>query len=58
LDDSESTRAGTSAAASSVRAAGLDSVLDRCVKIEYARLFGGLGWFGVNTKVISSRRPH
>jgi predicted CoA-binding protein len=38
-------------------AAGLDVVMDRCVKIEYARLFGGLGWFGVNTKVISSRRP-
>ena len=36
---------------------GLDVVMDRCVKIEYARLFGGLGWFGVNTKVISSRRP-
>ena len=37
---------------------GLEVVMDRCVKIEYARLFGGLGWFGVNTKVISSRRPH
>ena len=39
------------------RANGLDSVTDRCVKIEHARLFGGLGWFGVNTGVISSRRP-
>jgi hypothetical protein len=39
------------------RAAGLDSVMDRCVKIEYARLFGGLNWVGVNTKVISARRP-
>lgn len=38
-------------------AGGLDVVMDRCMKIEYARLFGGLGWFGVNTKVISSRRP-
>ncbi len=37
--------------------AGLTVVMDRCVKIEYARLFGGLGWFGVNTKVISARRP-
>ncbi len=37
--------------------AGLNVVMDRCVKIEYARLFGGLGWFGVNTRVISSRRP-
>jgi hypothetical protein len=39
------------------QAAGLDSVLDRCVKIEHARLFGGLHWAGVNTRVISARRP-
>jgi hypothetical protein len=39
------------------RAAGLDSVMNRCVKIEHARLFGGLHWAGVNTKVISARRP-
>ena len=45
------------AAAQKARAAGLDTVLDRCVKIEHARLFGGLGWAGVNTKVISARRP-
>ena len=37
--------------------AGLDSVLDRCVKIEHARLFGGLNWAGVNTGVISAKRP-
>ena len=39
------------------RAAGLDSVMDRCVKIEHARLFGGPNWAGVNTRVISARRP-
>jgi uncharacterized protein len=39
------------------RAAGLDAVMDRCVKIEHARLFGGLNWVGVNTHVISARRP-
>ncbi len=39
------------------RAAGLDSVMDRCVKIEHGRLFGGLGWAGVNTGVISAKRP-
>ncbi len=39
------------------REAGLDSVLDRCVKIEHARIFGGLHWAGVNTGVISSKRP-
>ncbi|HVZ43915.1 MAG TPA: CoA-binding protein [Ramlibacter sp.] len=44
-------------AAAKARAAGLDVVMDRCVKIEHARLFGGLNWAGVNTKVISSRRP-
>ena len=38
-------------------AGGLEVVMDRCVKIEYARLFCGLSWFGVNTKVISARRP-
>ena|SRR5690606_33804067 len=38
-------------------AGGLDSVWDRCVKIEHARLFGGLHWAGVNTQVISARRP-
>jgi len=44
-------------AAAKARAAGLDVVMDRCVKIEHARLFGGLGWAGVNTGVISARRP-
>jgi len=39
------------------RAAGLDSVMDRCVKIEHARLFGGLHWVGVNTRVVSAKRP-
>ena len=37
--------------------AGVEFVQNRCVKIEYARLFGGLSWFGVNTRIISSRRP-
>ncbi|MDB5871426.1 MAG: CoA-binding protein [Ramlibacter sp.] len=45
------------ASAAKARAAGLAVVMDRCVKIEHARLFGGLGWAGVNTKVISARRP-
>jgi len=37
--------------------AGLDVVTDRCVKIEHARILGGLNWAGVNTGVISARRP-
>ena len=36
---------------------GLQTVVDRCVKIEHARLFGGLHWIGVNTRVVSARRP-
>jgi hypothetical protein len=45
------------AAAARARAAGLETVMDRCVKIEHARLFGGLNWVGVNTRVISAKRP-
>jgi len=37
--------------------AGLEVVENRCVKIEHGRFFGGLGWAGVNTKVISAKRP-
>ena len=37
--------------------AGLDVVIDRCVKIEHARILGGLNWAGVNTGVISAKRP-
>ena len=37
-------------------AAGLDVVMDRCVKIEHARFFGGLNLIGLNTGVITSRR--
>lgn len=44
-------------AARKAEAAGLEVVMDRCVKIEYARLFGGLNWFGVNTGIVSSKRP-
>ncbi len=45
------------AAARKAEAAGLESVMDRCVKIEHARILGGLGWVGVNTRVISAKRP-
>ncbi len=36
---------------------GLEVVMDRCMKIEYARIFGGLNTIGVNTKIISAKRP-
>ena len=45
------------AAAAQARAAGLEVVMDRCIKIEHARLLGGLNFVGVNTRVISSKRP-
>jgi hypothetical protein len=45
------------AAAARCHAAGLETVMDRCVKIEHGRLFGGLNWVGVNTRVISAKRP-
>jgi len=44
-------------AAAKAEAAGLETVMDRCMKIEHGRLFGGLKWVGVNTRVISAKRP-
>jgi hypothetical protein len=43
-------------AAALAEAAGLKVVMDRCPKIEYGRLNRELGWSGVNTGVISSKR--
>ena len=44
-------------AAAAAREHGMTVVMDRCMKIEFARLFGGLNWSGVNTGVISAKRP-
>src|SRR5436190_23897272 len=44
------------AAAERAREAGLEVVMDRCMKIEHARFFGGLNTIGMNTAVITSRR--
>jgi uncharacterized protein len=44
-------------AAAQLEAAGIKVVMDRCPKIEYARLSGEIGWNGVNSRVISSRKP-
>ena len=44
-------------AAAEAEAAGLTVIMDRCPKIEYGRLWGELGWGGIDSGVISSRRP-
>jgi uncharacterized protein len=44
-------------AARLAEAAGLKVVMNRCPKIEYGRLSGELGWAGVNSRRLSSRRP-
>ncbi len=43
-------------AAVKAEAAGATVIMDRCPKIEFGRLSGELGWSGVNTRVITSRR--
>ena len=44
-------------AATKLEAAGIKVVMNRCPKIEYARLSGEIGWNGVNSRMISSRKP-
>jgi predicted CoA-binding protein len=44
------------AAAAKAEAAGLKVVMNRCPKIEFARLHGELGWGGANSGIISSKR--
>lgn len=45
------------AAAKRLETAGIEVVMNRCPKIEYARLAGEIGWNGVNSGVISSKKP-
>jgi predicted CoA-binding protein len=44
-------------AAALAEAAGLTVVMNRCPKIEYGRLSGEIGWAGVNSRILSSRKP-
>ncbi|MBX3569224.1 MAG: CoA-binding protein [Rhizobiaceae bacterium] len=44
-------------AAAKAEAAGLKVVMNRCPKIEYGRLSGEIGWTGVNSGVLSSKKP-
>lgn len=44
-------------AAAQAEAAGIKVVMNRCPKIEYARLSGEIGWGGINSRVLSSKKP-
>ncbi len=43
------------AAAEIAQAAGIQVIMDRCPKIEFARLSGELSWSGINTRIITSK---
>jgi predicted CoA-binding protein len=44
-------------AAKRAEAAGLTVIMNRCPKIEYGRLSGEIGWYGVNRRIIDNRKP-
>jgi uncharacterized protein len=46
------------AAAAAAEAAGLKVVMNRCPKIEYGRLSSEIGWMGVNSRTLTSKRAH
>ena len=35
--------------------AGLTVIMNRCPKIEFARLSGELGWSGINSRIITAK---
>jgi predicted CoA-binding protein len=45
------------AAAARAEARGVTVVMNRCPKIEYGRLSGEIGWTGVNSRILSARKP-
>lgn len=45
------------AAAARAEARGVTVIMDRCPKIEFGRLSGEIGWQGINSRLLSSKRP-
>jgi uncharacterized protein len=45
------------AAAARAEAKGLTVIMNRCPKIEYGRLSGEIGWQGINSRILSAKRP-
>ncbi len=45
------------AAAARAEARGVTVIMNRCPKIEYGRLSGEIGWTGVNSRIISAKKP-
>jgi uncharacterized protein len=45
------------AAAARAGAAGVTVIMNRCPKIEYGRLSGEIGWQGINSRILSSKKP-
>ncbi|MGL4324525.1 MAG: CoA-binding protein [Beijerinckiaceae bacterium] len=45
------------AAAQRAQAKGITVIMDRCPKIEYGRISGEIGWQGINSRMLSSKKP-
>jgi len=44
-------------AAAKAEAKGVTVIMNRCPKIEYGRLSGEIGWQGINSRILSSKKP-
>ncbi len=44
-------------AAARAEARGVKVVMNRCPKIEYGRMSGEIGWQGINSRILSSKKP-
>ncbi len=45
------------AAAARAEARGVEVVMNRCPKIEYGRMSGEIGWQGINSRILSAKKP-